>query len=348
MGFRIAQCGLDNCRRGIIVGGCGVYPVPRRAVENGIVVSRRVVIADCLRAGLLSVYVPPLGVILAVGAVNIVRHPACHIVVGYIEQSVYVLRRADNIHQLTGKKVVDVAIDAFTAHHRIVDAGNLTLHKTAKIRAGQYLVHNVLGCARSYADRYVIEIFCVSFQVFFCEMVRSLGEHLLHIIPVDDVVLRKLKKFSYLWIELKEVDVAESQSAVCHNRLELHTKGFCLIANLHQIAPPIEGVVRLLQHQPGDHHNLRNDFGGHHTVDAFVIVILCRTAPDTEVGKSLAVEKLGREDGGCGNLGRSVFLQNLLYLLIIISLGACLHTVCRSHRRHGLGINIEICILGRS
>ena len=71
---------------------------------------------------------------------------------------------------------------------------------------------------------------------------------------------RQSQQWSYFLADFQESDVGEGQRTIGHDAFKLHTQVFRVITYLHQIAAPVDGRLRRMEHLFGYYHNLGHDF----------------------------------------------------------------------------------------
>ena len=192
---------------------------------------------------------------------------------------------------------------------------------------------------------HVVKCVDVGGEVFYSEIAGHAGDVIQQLLPVHIANLRQLEDGGYLLVDFQKLDVGKGQAAVGHYTLKLHTQRLGVGAYLHQITAPVEGGLRTLQHHACHRPYLGHNLVRHHIVDAAVIVVLRATAPNAEVGECLALQELGSEDAGSGNLCGIVVLQDFAHLLVIIALCHSSSTECGSHGGNGLLVIVHAVIL---
>src|SRR5574344_434789 len=91
MVLRVLQNGFSLISVWIEVGIFGTYPIPVVAFQYTVVVRRWIILHKCFGSSVPTVDIPALGVVLSICFTHIVGYPRREIVVGYIEQSCYIV-----------------------------------------------------------------------------------------------------------------------------------------------------------------------------------------------------------------------------------------------------------------
>ena len=190
-----------------------------------------------------------------------------------------------------------------------------------------------------------VKLVQVLLQVLLGEAVAYVGEaveHRLEIHPGDTGEAEDLRD---LLPDLEEDDVAEGERAVRDHRLELHAQGLRLVTYLHQVRAPVEGVLGIPEHHPGDGPHLRHDTRRDQVVDPAVIPVLRGALPEAEVREGPAPEILVGEDCSGRGLRALVVLEDGLHLFIVESLPGSTGAVCGLHGRRRLQVDVDAVIL---
>src|SRR5574344_373697 len=212
---------------------------------------------------------------------------------------------------------------------------------------GTFLQEGIYGVDASRSQRcsHVVKCLDVGGEVIHGEVAGHTGDVVQQLLPIYVSYLREFEDGGYLLVDFQELDVGKGQTAVGHHTLKLHAQRLGVSTYLHQITAPVEGGLRTLQHHASHRPYLGHNLVCHHIVDAAVIVVLRTAAPDAEVGECLALQELGGEDTGSGNLSGIVVLQDFAHLLVIITLCHSSSTECGSHGCNGLLVIVHAVIL---
>ena len=193
---------------------------------------------------------------------------------------------------------------------------------------------------------HLIEFVEVLLEAFFGETVPDvISEAVKEGLPIDIAQRGEVDKVCDILPQFQKGNVFERERGVGDNLLKLHTEGLYFRTDLHEVAPPIQCRMGLLQHHLADRPNLRHDLGRDKVVDAAVIVVLCPVTEESQISKGLAVKVLGGEDTGGSDLGSGIVVKDVLYLGLIIDLGNRFRTIRCGHSGNGLCIYVHTHIL---
>ena len=331
---------------GIEPGVGGLETGPFAAVQDAVVVRGRIIVAQRHAALFPAGDVPPLGVVIPGGFVHVVGNPRGQVVVAEVEQPGHILRAAHHVEQepsgILFRSFVQVAVMVIQVEYLF----HLAVHQVMERAGLQQGVADIPDASRGQPHTHVVQIVEVALQVFFREVARYAGQVVQHPLPVNVSQFAEPQQGGELFLDFEKSHVGKSQRAVGHDALELHAQALGVVAHFHQVAAPVEGCLRGLQHHLGHHPDLRYDFPGNHVVDAAIIVVLRAAAPDAEFGQGLVFKEFRREDAGGGDLCGRIVLENVIHLFTVIAFGDRLRTEGGGHRRHGACVVVHAVILG--
>ena len=345
MVFRDCQYLLSLRAVRVEVGVGSIDAIPMVTVQNAVVIGRRIVVTEAHAALVSSGDVPTLRVVVALRLAQIVCHPRGDVVVGEVEEGCHVVLATHQTEEGAADAVLCLFIEVMVVVIDVQYLAHLAIEQLIEGTLLQECVRCPVDACRNQRCSHVVKGFDVCGEVLHGEVARHTGDVVQQLLPIHIAYLRELEDGGYLLVDFQKLDVGKGQAAVGHHAFKLHTQRLGVGTYLHQVTAPIEGGLRTLQHHACHRPDLGHNLVCHHIVDAAVIVVLRATAPNAEVGECLALQELGSEDAGSGNLCGIVVLQDFARLLVIIALSHSSSTECGSHGGNDLLVVVHAVIL---
>ncbi len=237
--------------------------------------------------------IPPLRVVVSRRLVQIVRHPGGKVVVAEIEQSRHVVLTATPCQSAGRRGHAPPARRAHrNGHTRSMTL--LTLRPSAhRKRTGlQQGVTKVPDTCRGETDTHVVEVVDVVLQVLLVKLPGTLAMS-------SSMCCSRCRLSPRVSTEgrcsglISRNTMSESQRAVRHYTLELHTQAFRFVRRFSSGSAPVDSVCgeRSISFAPpisSGYESSRN-----HAVNA-AVVVFSTAVPDTEVGKAFMQELGGK------------------------------------------------------
>ena len=154
-------------------------------------------------------------------------------------------------------------VESVAALRSVHDGGDVPLGDVVERTAAEQGLHHVLGSRTGYADSHVVQGVYIGFKIFLVEMVGNTAEVVEEPAPVHAAAAGKGEQGLELRGELQEHHVTERQRAVGDDGLELHAERLHLMADLEQVAAPIERGLGRTEHHARDIPYLRHDLRAH-------------------------------------------------------------------------------------
>ena len=249
------------------------------AIQDGIIICRRIVVAELLASLVNTVDIPSLCIVLSHAFTGIVSNPCCGIVIRQREKVGNALLSTNKLQQGVAGIGGQVVVEVVCILCYFDDAAGLVHQCAVEIAVADNGADCIASTCRGKADSHRIEVVDVCFEIVLGEVGANIREVVQQVLPIHIPQFGQFEDGGKFLVDFQECDVPEGKPTVGDNGLKLIAECLCLFAHLIQIAAPIEGVLRTTQHHACHSPDLGHNLGGDHVVDASVIIVLCGACP---------------------------------------------------------------------
>ncbi len=236
---------------------------------------------------------PPLPVVLAHELTGVIVRPLTDVVAACVEKVSHCgITSHEGVERPAG-----VAFQVFEKGLVVLDdidrRTDPSFEEVIEIARLEDAFSEIPGSGRQDGSAFSVKLVQVLLQVFLREIASDVREPVQDRFEINSSKGREAEDLCDLLFDLEEHHVSERKGTVRDDRLELHAESLRLIAHLHQVRAPVEGIVRTPYHHARDGPYLRHDAGCHEVVDSPVVPIFGSALPDAEIRECPSLEVLG-------------------------------------------------------
>ncbi len=193
----------------IEIGIRGVDAVPVVAVQDAVVVGRRIIVAETHASSVPSCDVPPLRVVVALRLVKIVGHPRSQVVVADVEELCHAVLAANHAEQGVADVLVERLEQGIVMGVQVANLADLSRKEFVEGVLLQQGITDVRQSRSGEVGSHLVQVVDVCLQVLLRKVLRCRGEVVNHTLEVHIADFGEFEDGGNLFVDFQKLDVGK-------------------------------------------------------------------------------------------------------------------------------------------